>query len=111
MVLEAADGLEVVEVALPGPALAPPPGDEARPVDLLVERGFIRRGQGKDLRSNGLYLTARGGASLKTAVAVLQREDQMLSAALAANERRELLRLLTKVRDNLRCDEAGAVNE
>jgi DNA-binding MarR family transcriptional regulator len=67
-------------------------------VDTLVARNFIRRGAGKDLRSHGLHLTARGAASLQAALFVLQQEDHMLSAGLSASERLDLLRLLKKVR-------------
>ena len=67
-------------------------------VDTLVSRNLIRRGEGKDLRSHGLYLTTRGASSLDAAVAVLLEEDRQLSADLSSSERRDLLRLLKKVR-------------
>lgn len=71
-------------------------------VDTLVDHRFIRRGEGKDLRSHGLYLTVRGAGSLRSALAVLQEEDRMLSAALSADERLLLLGLLQKVRSAAR---------
>ena len=67
-------------------------------VNILCDRGFVRRRQGRDLRSNGLHLTERGAAFLREMVAILQQTDRALTAELSEPERVELLRLLAKVR-------------
>jgi DNA-binding MarR family transcriptional regulator len=65
-------------------------------IDRLESRGFVERQEGRDRRSNGLYLTAAGSRFLSEMVVVLRRADAALCSNLEANERAELLRLLKK---------------
>jgi DNA-binding MarR family transcriptional regulator len=66
-------------------------------IDRLESRGFVERSEGRDRRSNGLYLTAAGSRFLSEVVVLLRRSDAALCATLDSSERAELLRLLKKI--------------
>ena len=66
-------------------------------IDRLESRGFVERSEGRDRRSNGLYLTAAGSRFLAEVVVLLRRSDAALCASLDSSERAELLRLLKKI--------------
>lgn len=68
-------------------------------VNSLQDRGLVERREGRDRRSNGLYLTAEGEEAFKAMVAALVTAESRLIRQLTLPERRELLRLLTKVRE------------
>ena len=65
-------------------------------IDRLESRGFVERSEGRDRRSNGLYLTPAGARSLPEMDVILRRADAALCSNLDASERAELLRLLKK---------------
>ena len=68
-------------------------------VNSLQDRGLVERREGRDRRSNGLHLTAQGQEALQSMVAALVTSEARLVRHLTLPERRELLRLLTKVRE------------
>jgi DNA-binding MarR family transcriptional regulator len=85
--------------------LARDKGQVARLVGSLRERGLlVARTDGADRRVQRLDLTAKG----RTAQAGIQRERQRVAkesvAGLSAEERRDLLTLLRKVRRNLEAE-------
>ena len=68
-------------------------------VNALEDRALIERREGRDRRSNGLHLTAGGEQSLTRMIATLVAAEAKLAESLTLPERRELLRLLAKIRD------------
>jgi DNA-binding MarR family transcriptional regulator len=71
----------------------------------LEARGLLTRGEGRNRRSKGLYLTGEG----EMALAGLLRRHESAEAAIAARlspaERSQLLALLAKVQQGLRDEE------
>lgn len=66
-------------------------------LNTLEARGHVERREGRDLRSNGLYLTTAGEDFLGEALAVLERSDREATAALSGPEQEQLLHLLRKL--------------
>lgn len=67
-------------------------------VNVLADRNLIERRPGRDLRSNALHLTEQGRIELAPMALTLREADDAAAVALSAQERAELLRLLTKLR-------------
>lgn len=66
-------------------------------LNTMEARGHVERREGRDLRSNGLYLTKAGEDFLDEALAVLERSDREATAALSGPEQEQLLHLLRKL--------------
>jgi DNA-binding MarR family transcriptional regulator len=64
----------------------------------LEADGYLARGEGRDRRSKGLYLTPEGEAVLAEALRRHAQAEAVLAARLTAAERTTLLGLLAKVR-------------
>jgi DNA-binding MarR family transcriptional regulator len=67
-------------------------------VNVLEDQRLIERQEGRDRRSNGLRLTRQGQDSLKEMISILAAAEARLVQGLSLPERRELLRLLAKMR-------------
>jgi DNA-binding MarR family transcriptional regulator len=80
-------------------------------VNVLEEQGLVERREGRDRRSNGLHLTVSGEDSLSAMTGALLDTDARLASLLTARERRELLRLLAKVREALETAQAATRTE
>ncbi|OYW45110.1 MAG: hypothetical protein B7Z33_04385 [Sphingomonadales bacterium 12-68-11] len=63
----------------------------------LEARGLLTRGEGRDRRSKGLYLTPKGEAVLADLVERHRAAEERLVAALSPGEREQLLTLLAKI--------------
>lgn len=66
-------------------------------LNTMESRGHVERREGRDLRSNGLYLTDAGEAFLAEAVSMLERSDREATANLSAEEQQQLLHLLARL--------------
>ena len=64
----------------------------------LEADGYLARGEGRDRRSKGLYITPEGEAVLQEALSRHARAEAVLSSRLTPEERATLLALLAKVR-------------
>ena len=73
----------------------------------LEARGLLTRGEGRDRRSKGLYLTLAGEAALADLIARHDRAEARLTAALAPGEREMLLELLGKIERAVLDEEAA----
>lgn len=67
-------------------------------VNALTEQGLVERQPGRDLRTNALHITAGGRDRLEAMVRCLDEADADAAAALSAEEQRQLLALLRKLR-------------
>lgn len=72
----------------------------------LEARGLLTRGEGRDRRSKGLYLTEEGEAMLASLLRRHTRSEALLAAYLEPGERETLLRLLAKVEQAVSDEEA-----
>lgn len=63
----------------------------------LEARGLLTRGEGRNRRSKGLYITSEGEAVLTKLLACHDAAEARLAAALAPGERELLLSLLGKI--------------
>ena len=66
-------------------------------LDQLEARGLVERRQGKDRRTNGLWLTRAGRSLLARALRGIARHEKRIAARLSAAERRQLLELLGRI--------------
>lgn len=66
-------------------------------VDMLEGRGLIERRRGTDRRTNGLWLTAEGRATVARLKRRIQAHERRVAARLSAQERAQLLALLAKL--------------
>jgi DNA-binding MarR family transcriptional regulator len=76
----------------------------------LEARGLLTRGEGRDRRSKGLYITPEGEAALADLLVRHARAEARLTAALSTAERAQLLTLLDKVERAVLDEEAGATD-
>lgn len=67
-------------------------------VNALTEQDLVERQPGRDLRTNALHLTPCGRDRLDAMVRSLDESDAAAAVALSADERRQLLALLRKLR-------------
>lgn len=72
----------------------------------LEARGLLTRGEGRDRRSKGLYITEEGEAMLASLLRRHARSETLLAAYLEPGERETLLRLLAKVERAVSDEEA-----
>ncbi|MBN8831846.1 MAG: hypothetical protein J0G94_14785, partial [Sphingomonadales bacterium] len=72
----------------------------------LENRGFLRRGPGRDRRSKGLYITAEGEQALAGMLRRHGRAEEVLANHLTPEEHAQLLRLLGKVQKAIEQEEA-----
>src|SRR5690606_14450181 len=63
----------------------------------LEQRGLLTRGEGRDRRSKGLYITPAGEVALADLLARHRDAEAKLMAALEPGERDQLLTLLGKI--------------
>jgi len=81
----------------------------------LEAEGYLERGEGRDRRSKGLYITDKGENVLAEAMRRHAQAEAVLAARLMPEERTTLLNLLAKVRhaidDDRRAALAGADHE
>lgn len=69
-------------------------------INELERRGWIeRRAVAGDRRAQGLFLTARGRSALARLRALATRHERTATRLLSAAEKRELLRLLSRIHD------------
>ncbi len=73
----------------------------------LEARGLLTRGEGRNRRSKGLYLTPAGEAALADLLARHDEAERRLCAALAPGERATLLTLLGKIERAVLDEEAA----
>lgn len=73
----------------------------------LEERGLLKRGQGKDARSKGLYITPEGERVLVGLLARHQQAEDRLASYLAPGEREVLLGLLGKIQRAIEEEESA----
>jgi DNA-binding MarR family transcriptional regulator len=66
-------------------------------VDALEGRGLIERRRGADRRTNALWLTEQGRASVTRLKRRIQAHERRVGARLSAEERSQLLALLEKL--------------
>lgn len=66
-------------------------------LDQLESKGLVERRRGADRRTNGLWLTRAGRATLARALRRIAAHERRIAARLTAAERRELMRLLAKI--------------
>ena len=66
-------------------------------LDDLEDRGLIERRQGKDRRTNGLWLTRAGRGVLERALRQIEAHERRIAAQLSRAERLRLLALLGKI--------------
>lgn len=66
-------------------------------VNILVERGWIERLPGRDLRTNALHLTPVGATQLVEMLDVLRQSDARMTSRLSVEENATLLRLLDRL--------------
>jgi DNA-binding MarR family transcriptional regulator len=74
----------------------------------LEAKGLLTRGEGRDRRSKGLFLTAAGESALEEAMRRHESAEAVLATYLGPGERETLLVLLAKVQMAIREEEAGA---
>ncbi|WP_131600780.1 MarR family winged helix-turn-helix transcriptional regulator [Sphingomonas sp. 37zxx] len=67
-------------------------------VNALEGRGWVERQAGRDLRSNGLYLTAAGEQAIAAMIDALRESEDQLVQPLSHDELNQLLMLLAKFR-------------
>jgi DNA-binding MarR family transcriptional regulator len=67
-------------------------------LNTMEARGHVERRSGRDLRSNGVYLTSAGEAFLNEALALIEESDREVTAQLTREEQDQLLALLAKLR-------------
>ncbi len=67
-------------------------------VNALTEQDLVERQPGRDLRTNALHITASGRDRLEAMVQCLNEADAAAAVALSADEQRQLLGLLRKLR-------------
>lgn len=72
----------------------------------LEERGLLVRGPGRDRRSKGLYITAKGEEALADLLARHVEAEARLAAGLEPGERAQLLALLDKIEGVVLAEEA-----
>ena len=73
----------------------------------LEARGLLTRGEGRDRRSIGLFITPEGERVLADLIGRHRSAEERLAACLAPGERDMLLQLLGKVRRAIEEEEAG----
>src|SRR5687768_2671982 len=73
----------------------------------LEARGLLTRGEGRNRRSKGLYLTPAGEAALTDLLARHEEAERRLAAALEPDERETLLVLLGKIEKAVLDEEAA----
>lgn len=73
----------------------------------LEARGLLVRGEGRNRRSKGLYITPAGEAALADLLERHCRSEAILTSALAEGEREQLLTLLGKIEQVVLDEEAG----
>jgi DNA-binding MarR family transcriptional regulator len=73
----------------------------------LEAKGLLIRGEGRNRRSKGLYLTAQGEAVLADLLARHDEAETRLTALLEPGEREQLLALLDKIERAVLEEEAG----
>lgn len=66
-------------------------------LNTLEARSHIERRSGRDLRSNGLYITPEGEGFLAEALALIEESDRKVTANLTLEEQDQLLALLRKL--------------
>jgi DNA-binding MarR family transcriptional regulator len=66
-------------------------------LDQLEGRGLVERRQGRDRRTNGLWLTRAGRRLLARALRAIAAHERRIASRLSAVERRQLLELLGKI--------------
>lgn len=66
-------------------------------VNFLVERGFLERRQGRDLRTNALHLLPGADARISEMAESLRESDARVSERLTRAERAQLFSLLRKM--------------
>jgi DNA-binding MarR family transcriptional regulator len=66
-------------------------------LNTIEARGHLERRNGRDLRSNGLYLSMEGEKFLQQVLELLKESDRAVSSTLSPTEQDELLRLLHKM--------------
>lgn len=72
----------------------------------LEKRGLLLRGQGRDRRSKGLFITAQGEAVLADLLERHAAAEAVLASALEPGEREMLLALLDKIENVVLAEEA-----
>jgi DNA-binding MarR family transcriptional regulator len=72
----------------------------------LEQHGLLTRGEGRNRRSKGLYITPAGEAALADLLAQHEQAEARLATALAPGEREQLLTLLGKVEQAVLAEEA-----
>lgn len=73
----------------------------------LEARGLLTRGEGRDRRSKGLYITSAGDAALAQLLELHRQGEARLTAALEPGEREVLLMLLGKIEQTVLDEEAA----
>lgn len=66
-------------------------------VNVLVDRGWVERRPGRDLRTNALHLTSVGETQVIEMLDALRQSDTRMTAQLSAEEIATLVRLLGKL--------------
>lgn len=66
-------------------------------LNTMEQRGHVERRSGRDLRSNGLYLTPEGETFLAEALALIEASDRDVTASLTQQEQEQLIYLLGKL--------------
>jgi DNA-binding MarR family transcriptional regulator len=66
-------------------------------VDMLEERRLLERRRGEDRRTNGLWLTDEGRATVARLKRRIQAHERRVAARLSPQERAQLLALLEKL--------------
>ena len=75
----------------------------------LEERGLLTRGEGRDRRSKGLFITEKGERALDEILQLHESAEAAIAAYLTPVEREQLLMLLAKVQQGITDEEAGLV--
>jgi DNA-binding MarR family transcriptional regulator len=73
----------------------------------LEARGLLVRGEGRDRRSKGLYITPEGETVLADLLERHRKSEAILAAALDEGEREQLLALLGKIEQVVLDEEAA----
>lgn len=69
-------------------------------LNTMEARGHVERRSGRDLRSNGVYLTPAGERFLDEALRLIEESDREITAQLSRAEQDLLLTLLAKLRNS-----------